>query len=60
VWSHKGPTLKRIRNWAPRYATFFSWPKVGYFLDRVVCVDLYWLIQWLTDEVVIRSVPCGS
>jgi hypothetical protein len=21
---------------SPRYATFFSWPKVGYFLDRVV------------------------
>jgi hypothetical protein len=37
VWSHKGPTLKGIRNWAPpRYTTFFSWPKVGYFLDRVV------------------------
>jgi hypothetical protein len=37
VWSHKGPILKGIRNWAPpRYATFLSWPKVGYFLDRVV------------------------
>jgi hypothetical protein len=25
VWSHEGPTLKGIRNWAPppRYATFF-------------------------------------
>jgi hypothetical protein len=46
VWSHKGPTLKGIRNWAPppRYATFFSWPKVGYFLDREV-YHIYWLSQ---------------
>jgi hypothetical protein len=36
VWSHKGTTLKGIRNWAPQVCNFFSWPNVGYFLDRVV------------------------
>jgi hypothetical protein len=36
VWSHKGPILKGIRIEPPRYATFVSWPKVRYFLDRVV------------------------
>jgi hypothetical protein len=43
VWSHKGPTLNGITNWAPppRYATFFSWPKVRYLLDRVVYICPY-------------------
>jgi hypothetical protein len=36
LWSHKGPTLKGIRNWAPQVCNFFSWSKVEYFLDRVV------------------------
>jgi hypothetical protein len=40
VWSHKGPTLKGIRNLAPLGITFFSWPKVGYFLDRVVYASI--------------------
>jgi hypothetical protein len=36
VWSHKGPTLKGIRNWAPPPGMqLLSWPKVRYFLDRV-------------------------
>jgi hypothetical protein len=24
VWSHKGPTLKGLRNWAPQICNFFS------------------------------------
>jgi transposase len=36
VSSRKGPILKGIRNWAPQVCNFSSWPKVGYFLDRVV------------------------
>jgi hypothetical protein len=35
VWSHKGPTLKGIRNWALPVCKFlFSWPKGGYVFGQ--------------------------
>jgi hypothetical protein len=52
--------LKGIRNWAPpQVRNFFSWPKVGYFLDRVVLTNLILLnYAFYMDPYIVLIIVC--